>query len=329
MASWDDDSIRVRMFKAALGVCKHYCDAMANESIAQEAMEHFDTLCRRWGFINGANLSLKQCLAEMQYQLIPEAADPVFARLSTQLSEKFDPNARLTEINKVALQQAKDCVEAWGGKKALARLNSLKLLPLKCGSTNQERTEFYFNRGRSPSITIRVGSPETILEDCMVLEFSLFHEYLSHAFPNWEADQSAISEQWLLALEMDWFVKKYTVFDSTLLSGVWDSRTGPSYKAAQWFLKRCSNECVHKFLLEWVAAWRSNTDDTNIDLLAQFKGVAKKTATLFGNAPSEKQASTLDLLEEILCGPCEEGEWDHRAMKDRLAEELVRYGAPR
>lgn len=328
MASWEDDSIRVRMFKAALGICKHYSDAISNEPIDQEAMEHFETLCKRWGFIDGADLSLKQCLAEMQKQLIPEAADSVFAQLSTRLSEKFDPNARLTAINKVALQQAKDCIQAWGGKEALARVKSLKLLPLKCESTNKDGTELYFNRGRNPSISIRAGHPSTMLKDCMVLEFSLFHEYLSHAFPNWEADESAISEQWLLALEMDWFEKKYMVFDSTLLSDVWDSRTGHAFKAAQWFLKRCSNECVHKFLLEWVATWRSNAEETNVDLLAQFKGVAKKTAIAFGNAPSAKQKGTLDLLHELLCGPCERGKWDHRAMRDRLAEELTRYGAP-
>src|SRR5207244_13305444 len=120
---------------------------------------------------------------------------------------------RLGQVNQKAQDGMRECINAWGGKKAKKRVKQLALLPLHCETAGKDETESFFERAQS-RILIRVGSPEIILLECLVLEFTLFHEYLSHAFPTWSKDVEEISEGCLFALEFEWLHSKYTMFDN-------------------------------------------------------------------------------------------------------------------
>jgi hypothetical protein len=170
-----------------------------------------------------------------------------------------------------------------------------------------------------------------LLRECLVLEFSLFHEYLPHAFPDWKRDEADVSEAWLLALEMQWFKFEYTAFDCDVLLQVWGSRLMKDrevYWAADWLLKRCdSRRCVARFLLEFVASLSQFDPADARDFLSLLTGVANKAGMKLGANSSAKQKKTVDLLNKLLCTPCgsQAPVWDFGKMRIALEREMDKY----
>jgi hypothetical protein len=175
----------------------------------------------------------------------------------------------------------------------------------------------------------------------MLFEFALFHEYLSHSFPDWDKDEPEVSEAWLFALELQWFKYEYTALDTDLLVKVWEPRLRENrdpFRAAKWLLGRCdSRRCVATFLLNLVGSWGQRGSGKRLnprirrELLSSLIGVAMKVGLRSAGRLSDKQQMTLDLANKILCSPCEAGAdptWDLDQMHVALKQEISKYALP-
>jgi hypothetical protein len=331
--SWGDDSIRIRLFRAATRISAHFYDAVAGTAGSGTGLpsKHLEDLNKRWLLLEG-DQTVIEYERSLEKQLLPLAGEPVFDHIQTALAKSFAYDQRLWEINKKALEEVRNCVAAWGGPKAKKRIKQLKVLPLHFESTDQDQMQFFFERD-AKRILCRAGAQELLLRECMILQFSFFHEYLSHAFPTWAKDVEPVSEGLLFALEFDWFESEYTVLDNDLLLKVWQQRLEPerrSFWMGRWLLKRChSRDCMRKFLLEWVARWDEFDPDDNIDLMSQLQGVYAKTGYKLGGGLTPKQLKTLKIVDAALCGRCDRGTWDIHQIREELAAGLSAYGPPK
>jgi hypothetical protein len=325
-----DDSKRVRLFRTAVRVAAHFYDAVARNPGAQTSRSpsHLEELNKRWLLLRG-DQTVVGYEQSLQKELLPLQGEPVFDHIRGELSKPFLCDQRLGHVNQSALDEVRRCVHDWGGPRAQKHVQQLKLMPLHLESTDHEHTQFFYERSQK-RILVRAGSPEVLLRECMILEFSLFHEYLSHAFPAWSKDVEPISEGWLLALEFEWFESQFTFEDNDLLLKVWHHRLEKEHRsfwAGRWLLGRCgSRECVRKFLLEWIGGWDAVDVNDNLDLLSQLRGVYSKAGHRLGGRISSKQKKTLEILDEVLCGPCSTGSWNIKDMRNRLAAALRAYG---
>jgi hypothetical protein len=165
----------------------------------------------------------------------------------------------------------------------------------------------------------------------MIFEFTLFHEYLSHAFPDWDEDEPEVSEAWLFALELQWFKYEYTALDTDLLIKVWEPRLQGDrdpFRAAEWLLGRCdSRKCVATFILNVVGSWQSLGSGNGSEFLSLLIGAATKAGLKAGGRISPKQQHTLDLINRLLCSPCGDDipSWDLTAMRRALRKEISKY----
>jgi hypothetical protein len=328
--TWADDSKPIRLFQIGVRLSAHFYDAMAKTASAKtdRSPSHVDELNKRWLMLSG-DQTIPEYEERLQKELFPLAGEAVFDHIRVELAKPFHYDQKLVQINQAALDAARRCIKSWGGAKAQRRLKQLKLLPLHLESIDDKHTQFSFERTAN-RILVRPGLPEILLRECMILEFSLFHEYLSHAFPAWSKDVEPISEGWLFALEFEWFESQYTPDDIDLLTKVWHRRLEQerrSFWAGRWLLKRCkSRECVAKFLLEWVAGWDAIKEDVNLDLLSQLLGMRAKAGHGLGGKASAKQLKILEMLDKVLCEPCQKGSWDVAKMRDQLESVLRLYG---
>jgi hypothetical protein len=325
--TWGDDSLRIRLFQTAVRVSAHFYDAVARSPVGNNLEAHLDNLNNRWRFLKG-DQKVIEYERSLQKELLPLVGQPVFDYIRQALAKPFAYESRLWGLNEAALKQVRECVRTWGGPKAKKRLKKLRLLPLHCESTASDYTEFFFERNTN-SVLVRAGSPKDLLLESMLLEFSFFHEYLSHAFPSWTDDVEQISEGWLFALEFDWFWSRYTLLDNDLIMKVWQRRLEPerrSFWAAQWLLRRCkSPDCVRRFLLEWVGGWADFDQNANLDLLSQLEGVHNKIGYGLGRGLTAKQLKTQEILDATLCDPCEKGSWNISSMVSQLGSALRAY----
>jgi hypothetical protein len=278
--TWGDDSTRGRLFQTGLRIAAHFYDAVGKTNWAsdQKLLQHLEDLNKRWLIVaGGPEYEVAEYATVMAKELMPWEGQPLFDHIRSALAKPFAPDRRLEQVNQRALDQARECIKTWGGPKAKKRIGEIGLLPVSCKRTAADDTQFSFDR---ESILVQAGSHELLLLECMLLEFSFFHEYLSHAFPPWSRDHSEISEGFLFALEFEWLQSNYTLFDNDLLQRVWHPRLEKerdSFRTAQWLFRRCgSYECVFKFLLEWVAGWQEFSEDKHEDLLSQINGSYNK-----------------------------------------------------
>jgi hypothetical protein len=325
--TWGDDSIRIRLFQTALRISAHFYDAVnhADWGGNKNLLQHLEDLNKRWLILSqGQEYRVDQYPGVMVNELLPWQGQPIFDHIRVELAKPFAYEARMWQVNQSALNAARACINAWGGAKAKERIKQLALLPLHGEKTGDDDTQFSFDRA-DPRILIGAGSPEMMLMECMLLEFSLFHEYLSHAFPSWSKDSLEISEGFLFALEFEWLQSEYSLFDYDLALKLWHPRLEKerdSFRTAQWLFRRCgSYECVKKFLLEWVAGWGDFPEADHADLLSQLKGAYNKIGSKFGKLTPKSQ-KILKVLDGVLCGPCPNGPWNIKKMKDLLGAAL-------
>jgi hypothetical protein len=267
---------------------------------------------------------VKTLLKELQ----PLQGEPLFDQIRSELAKSFSFEQRLRDLNQATLDDVKLCISTWGGTRAQARTKQLSLFPIYLESTDQEHTQFFLEQ--SPRrIRIRPGSHKVMLRECLILEFSFFHEYLSHVFPAWSKDEEEISEGLLLALEFEWFESQYTILDNEFIYRLWSRRLekqGEAFWVGRWLLKRCeSPQCMRKFLLEWIGSWDTVDRDVNLDLWSQIKGMSKKAARRLGAKTTDKYKKTKDIIDSMLCGPCPDGLWDLKKMRDELETALKPY----
>jgi hypothetical protein len=324
---WGDDSIRVRLFQTAFRISAHFYDAIDHAEWGgnKSLLQHLEDLNKRWLTVAaGEEYRIDQYPDVMANELLPSRGQPIVDHIRIELSKTFAGDARIWQINQRALNAARACIDAWGGTKAKQRMGELDLLPLHGEKTGDDDTQFSFDR-TGPFILIGAGSHEMMLLECMLLEFSLFHEYLSHAFPSWSKDSPEISEGFLFALEFEWLQSQYTLFDNDLAFKVWHRRLEKerdSFRTAQWLFRRCGSDvCVKRFLLEWVARWGDFSQEDHEDLLSQLKGAYNKLGSRFGKFSSKSQ-KILKALDMVLCDPCPDGPWNIKKMKDLLGDAL-------
>lgn len=331
--TWGDDSIRIRMFQTAMRVSTHFYETLTESMVSQgqAGEDPIEQLLSRWPLLKG-DQSLSQFEQTFKKELLPLKGHPVFDRIQTELDRSFSYGDQLWRLNQSAFDSVRRCISQWGGTRAKRRLKRIKLLPLHCESGAYEQTQFSFEP-REKRILVRPGEPKSLLAECMILEFSLFHEYLSHAFPSWDKDVEQISEGWLFALEFDWFESEYTFHDNDMILRVWKQRLEKerdAFWAGRWLLRRCNSQrCVRKFLLEWVAGWEQVELDMNLDLLSQLQGIYLKTGHKLGGHSSPKDLKTLDMLDKSVCGPCAKGRWDISSVRNQLESALRAYLPPK
>ncbi len=240
----------------------------------------------------------------------------------------FDLTQEIEAVDKRALGRVRECVRAWGGRSARERLRQMRSLPIRFEPLDEERpTEVSFNR-KERCFHIRAGEPANALWDYLTLEFSLFHEHLSHHFPRWSRDQNVLSEGYLFALEFDWFQYEAEPLENEVLTHVWNPRLAesrPLVQQGQWFLKRCGTpKCFAGFLLEWVASWDQIDDEVSEDLKAQLAGVFTRSQPRPQGRPT-KDRKLRNLIEELVCPQCESQRWDFENIRNRLATALNQY----
>jgi hypothetical protein len=320
-----DDSIRIRLFQAAVRLATHFFEA--SEAGHADGSANVERLNQRWELLEG-DQTVSQYVEKLLNELQPLEGQPLFDHIRSGLAKPFSFDKRLRQLNQTALNEVKECISTWGGAKAQARAKYLALFPIYLETSDHEHTQFFLEH--SPRrIRVRPGSHKTLLRECLILEFSFFHEYLSHAFPAWSKDVEEVSEGLLLALEFEWFESRYTVLDNDLVLRLWNRRLekqGPAFWVGRWLLKRCeSRECMRTFLLEWIGSWDAVDRDVNLDLLSQLKGMSEKAGRHLGSNMTDKYKKTQDVLDSNLCGPCAKGAWDLLKMRDELAAALKPY----
>lgn len=325
--AWVDDSVRVRLFQTGVQVAAHFFEALHEVDVSSEKnlLEHVEDLNRRWLTIaEESELEIAQYTESMVKQLAASEGRPLFDHMRLHLAKPFSRDARIWQVNQAALKELSQCIQAWGGPKAKRRIAELKLLPLSCQTAADDDTHFSFNR-QNPSIQIEAGSPTLMLFECLFLEFSFFHEYLSHALPAWSTDFPEISEGFLFALEFEWLQTKYTLFDNDLVQRVWHPRLEKerrAFRTGQWLFRRCSSyECIGRFLLEWVAGWNDFSEEDHKNLIAQLNGLYNKGGSEFGIV-SAKAKKMQDLLHKLLCDPCPNGTWNIQKIQGLLGNAL-------
>lgn len=324
--TFGNDTIRTRMFQAAVRLATHFFEA--REACHSDGLANIERLNQRWALLEG-DQTVSEYVEKLASELQPLTGRPLFDHIRSELTKPFSFEQRLWELNQAALDEVKECVSTWGGAKALARAQHLALFPLHLESAKQENTQFFLEH-KPRRILLRPGSEKTMLRECLILEFSFFHEYLSHAFPAWSKDQEEISEGLLLALEFEWFESRYTILDNNFIYRLWSRRLekqAQSFWVGRWLLKRCeSHQCVRKFLLEWIGSWDTVDIDVNLDLWSQLKGMSQRAGRHLGSNMTGKYKKTQEVFDSSLCGPCATGVWDLRKMRDDLAAALRPYG---
>ena len=332
-----DDSIRIRQFQAALQVSAVFLEHLVRlgpPSAAPQTL--FENLNERWRLLHSLGDQPANVYADKMRRELPNLFDypghELLRSVVTDLEKPFDWKHRLLTVNNLALEQVRQCVHEWGGPKAEARVSRLKPRSIHCETTGDLDTKFFFDR-EADRLLVRPGYLTPLLSECMILEFSLFHEYLSHCFPCWVEDREEVSEGFLFALGFEWYLSTNSSFDDDLLEQVWRSRLGEQgreyFRVGQWLLRRpCDglNLCFNRFLLEWVAVWREYPEDLHLDLISELVGVAKRAVSRF--ASSGKRNKTLEIFGQLLCGGCEGSDWNLEDIVGRLAEALQSYDVP-
>lgn len=330
--SWTDTATPTCMFQLGIRICDHFALAMAELShqdlkLQYERLEDLNTRMS----LMGGGLSLAEYVERVRKELRVYHGEPLSDAMWSSLGDPYDYGARVQTINTIALEQVRRCVQKWGGSNAAARLDSLSELPLECGASGGNSIECAFDRD-SLRINVGAGVTESLLNECMIFEFTLFHEYLSHAFPDWNEDEPDVSEAWLFALELQWFKYEYTALDTDLLIKVWEPRLQGDrdpFRAAEWLLGRCdSRRCVATFILNLVSSWDSLGPGKGSEFLSLLIGAATKAGLKSGGRMSAKQQHTLDLVNDLLCSPCASDAplWDLKAMQTELKREISKYG---
>jgi hypothetical protein len=331
--SFKDDSKKMRLLQVALRISDHFSKAAA--SLTGDDLErrdiHLDELTARFKLLDGDH-EVSGFVEAFHSELKPREGTNLFDAIRSDLRQPYEYEQRLWELNTIALEEAKKCLATWGGPKAQRLAKTLKPLRICCESSDTQHTQLYFDRTAHTQIKLCPGKREMLLQDCMLLEFSFFHEYISHAFPNWQLDNSHLSEGWLLALEMDWFQNEYFFADAAVLGEVWHRRLGVEnrqYQIGRWLLTRCDDRiCVRRFLLEWLASWATIAIDENLNLLSLLIGAVEKAGFKLQRHGSGKQQKTVEVLSSLLCDPCPSSGWKYRRMSQLLQLELSKYDPP-
>jgi hypothetical protein len=321
-----DDSIRIRLFQAAVRLAAHFFEA--RDARHSDGSANAEQLDKRWLLLEGDH-TVSEYVKKLRQELEPLKGQSLFDHIRSQLAKPFSFDQSLLKVNQTALDDVKECISNWGGVKAQARVKHLALFPIYLETTDHDHTQVFLEH-HPRRIRLRPGPQQTLLSECLILEFSFFHEYLSHAFPAWSKDVEEVSEGLLLALEFEWFESQYTVSDNDFVLRLWNRRLekqGPAFWVGRWLLKRCeSHNCMKKFLLEWIASWDGVDSDANLDLLSQLKGMSQKAGRNLGSNMTDKYKKTQEIVDSVLCGPCAAGVWDIRKMRDELAKALEPYG---
>lgn len=333
--TWGDDSIRTRLFRTALQLSTLFLryirdfDPAGSELSPLTLLEMLD---KRWQLLadHGDQLPEGYCQA-IRADLLSFTDKPgysVFRKIREELGNGFSCDQRLLDVNDRAFEEVGKCVRKWGGPKAKNRFLHLRPISVHCETAENDGTEIFFDR-EDRRLLVRSGPLRLLLLECIVLEFSFFHEYLSHSFPLWGEDQEEFSEGFLFALEFDWFQFSYTPIDFDLLQRLWHSRLDRNrhtLRCGQWFLRRCesSPNCARRFLLEWVASWPDYPRDLHADLMSQLLGFANKVGSRLGGL-RKKDEKVLESLTRLLCTPCRQAKWDLNATSHNLADVLKEY----
>jgi hypothetical protein len=340
--TWGDDELPIRVFQIALRLSTHFLTRIEPlQPTDGSDLGPIDLLTLIDNELQNACAGLRDkpyeaYRVEMRKRLkilsAGESYQQIVRGMAADLDAPFECEKRLLELNRRGLEMVKRCVEKWGGEEAQGRASELKPLRLHCETPMEASPILFFDR-RKKGLLLRAGSTKDVLWEGIILQFSLFHEYLSHYFPTWTEDHEEISEGYLFAVEWEWFQSEYLPFDIDLLQHQWNTRlqaNRPRFRFAQWLLRRqCPErrECAARFLLEWVAGWRNFPKALHDDLSSQISGVANKLLTRMVKFRPKDEA-LLRRLEDVICSSCGTGKWEFPSVRDELAKALEAFAPP-
>jgi len=333
---WEDTELPVRVFQLALRLATHFLERL--EQFPDPAGSG-TSLMEVLGLISE---ELKITHKQLRDRPIADYTEHLRARLGTSIPVKgygeviggmvadlaspFGCEDRLVQLNRRAFEALKICIDKWGEPASRERAGQMKLLPIRCQTPLAESPILSFVR-QGRNLLLRPGSADDALWECIILEFSLFHEYLSHYFPGWREDEEEISEGLLFALEWEWFQVEYLPFDVQLLLHQWNPRLQANREAfqfGQWLLRReCPawRNCAAGFLLEWVAGWKQFRKDVHEDLKSQVFGIGHKLRSRMSRL-RQKDQDLRRILEEAICGSCQGRDWNAGIVRDSLGRAL-------
>jgi len=255
----------------------------------------------------------------------------LFNLIHNALGSQFDLSAALANIEKRARARVGDCIGDWGGSNAKARFKEMSALPVQVKPLYQAApTRPEFERGRRKRLNLLVGqATESTIWDCLALEFSFFHEHLSHHFPRWQQDEQMLSEGYLLAVELVWLEGACEPYEHEILHhyrSINPDMASDSFEQGLWLIKRCPRDqsCFAKFMLEWAASWNSIDQEVSKDLESQLTGIFWRSRPR-KDGRGAKDESLRKLVEMAFCPHCRTKVWDFGAIKDTLKAALDRY----
>jgi hypothetical protein len=136
-------------------------------------------------------------------QILTKVAGEIRPLTDEEMDNAFE------ELNRKALESARDCATQWGGAHSALRASKLKLalLDLDAPATQSASSPLSpWTDGQT--IHVPSGAGERPLLDFLCLEFFLLHEYLSHHFPVWEDGAGLLSEAYLFKVAHWWHTAK-------------------------------------------------------------------------------------------------------------------------
>lgn len=341
---WQDEDLPIRVFQIALRLSAHFLERL------EQFQPDPDSELRPIDVLSVIDQDLQLAYKQLGDKPLPAYYDHLRSRLevsgspdgyrdvigaiAADLDGPFVSAERLAELNRRAFDTLGKCIGAWGGPAAAKRARQLKLLPVCCETPFEDSPLLSFvRRENSQSLLLRAGPVKDVLWECIILEFSFFHEYLSHCFPSWDEDHEEVSEGYLFAVEWDWFQNQYLPFDIELLRHQWSARleaNRPWFHFALWLLRReCSSahHCSARFLLEWAARWEHFAEPLHADLASQLSGVARKIMSRMGRF-RPKDTELLKTLEQVICGECHGRAWSLKNVSKELAKALDAFTLP-
>jgi hypothetical protein len=276
--------------------------------------------------------------AELAYRAsnpVHASYGPCYRRLLELYSKPFVDTAELlNRLNKAAHATFQDCVAKWGTADAKTRAGDICLCGIRLESLSEggiisenRRSDVHYERDPH-EILLRVGRPDFVLEECLSLPFSFFHEYVSHAFPFWSSDNDLVSDGLLFALEFNWFDRSSSDSEAQFLTHVWAGRPGIStlqFGLARWYLNQCPDpRCFARFLLQWTADWNSFEDDYHEDFLALLEGGANRLRQ--GTRLTPDRAKMLrDDIQKTFCCQCNKETLSLQGLFTQLQEIIERF----
>jgi len=243
-----------------------------------------------------------------------EGFNPELASVIRRIAEDLSPltpedlAAAFEHTNEAVHGRVGDAISGWGGPRAMHRWQSCTVAAIQFDFAGGGPTACSFLQNR---ITFHIGERKDPARSFFILDFFLFHEYVSHAFPLW--NDTLLTEGLLVetALTLMPYVADHPV-RHRFVRAAWNMRPGgPTTRHnveveawAEWLI-RWGGIGFLRYILDWAA---TPADDRNLARL-------KRIGFLYNRGPNQR-------IREAFAGPYRPVEILHDELQ-LIARELL------